>query len=670
MKRFYITLLIITIGFIRSNAQTFSDGFESYTPGSKLAASSTVWKTWTLPYTATEDVTIINTNAFNSNQSIFFTSTNGGPTDIILPFENVFNTGQFEIGMKLNVTSGKQGYFNLQKTSTPGQIWALDATFKADATLEITNNGSILLSVPYTQGTWFDFVLSVNLNNSEWQVKIDGNLVGTFQNTTYEIASMNLFAIGNSSFYVDDVNYTHTPYTAPQLNASLTILNIPNGLVGQSVKPTFTIRNLGIDAITSYKVDVLYNGSAYNQTITGLSIAGGNETQLTFDQSIILVAGSQPLTGHITLVNNTLDDDTSDNDKIIFVNPIQPATGKIVVAEEGTGTWCGWCPRGAVFMDNLTSAYGEHFAGIAVHNADPMTIAEYDTPLGASFSGYPSALIDRGNDIDPSAMEASFITRVQIAPKAVLLNGANYDAVNGTLSVSIKTTATQNFTGNYKIACVLTENHVKGTGNGWAQSNYYSGGSNGVMGGYELLPNPVPANLMIYNHVARAISPSFTGEANAFGTATTGNEFIHNFTFSIPAAWNIDSMHIIGLFISPNGQIDNASNSTVQQAITNGYLSGTNVGFADILFNETQQEARIYPNPTEGLSILELDIKVKSDVTISISRMDGVIVQQRTYQSINGIQQVPMQTDQLTPGSYVIQIAGSNLNKQLILIKK
>jgi hypothetical protein len=190
------------------------------------------------------------------------------------------------------------------------------------------------------------------------------------------------------------------------------------------------------------------------------------------------------------------------------------------------------------------------------------------------------------------------------------------------------------------------------------------------MGGYELLPNPVPANLMIYNHVARAISPSFTGEANAFGTATTGNEFIHNFTFSIPAAWNIDSMHIIGLFISPNGQIDNASNSTVQQAITNGYLSGTNVGFADILFNETQQEARIYPNPTEGLSILELDIKVKSDVTISISRMDGVIVQQRTYQSINGIQQVPMQTDQLTPGSYVIQIAGSNLNKQLILIKK
>jgi hypothetical protein len=321
-------------------------------------------------------------------------------------------------------------------------------------------------------------------------------------------------------------------------------------------------------------------------------------------------------------------------------------------------------------MDNLTSAYGEHFAGIAVHNADPMTIAEYDTPLGASFSGYPSALIDRGNDIDPSAMEASFITRVQIAPKAVLLNGANYDAVNGTLSVSIKTTATQNFTGNYKIACVLTENHVKGTGNGWAQSNYYSGGSNGVMGGYELLPNPVPANLMIYNHVARAISPSFTGEANAFGTATTGNEFIHNFTFSIPAAWNIDSMHIIGLFISPNGQIDNASNSTVQQAITNGYLSGTNVGFADILFNETQQEARIYPNPTEGLSILELDIKVKSDVTISISRMDGVIVQQRTYQSINGIQQVPMQTDQLTPGCYVIQIAGSNLNKQLILIKK
>ncbi len=667
-KILFASLFVITT--VHLNAQTFFDDFESYTVGSKLAASSPDWKTWTLPYTANEDVAIVNTNSSSGTNSIYFASNNGGPTDVVLPFASLYNTGTFEIGMKLNVTNAKQAYFNLQKTATAGQTWALDVTFKNNGTLELTNYGAMLFSTTYTQGVWFDFKLSINLNNSSWSVIIDGNTVGSFQNSTFQIASMNIYSIQNCSFYVDDVMYDYTPYTLPSLNASLAVLTMPNGLVGQSVKPTLTVRNLGQQTITSYKVDALYDGTTYSQTVTSLSLASGAETQLEMNQNITLVSGTQTLTCTIMQVNDSNDDDATDNMKSISITPILPATGKIVVGEEGTGTWCGWCPRGAVFMDLMESTYGDYFAGIAVHNDDPMTIAEYDTPLGANFSGYPSALVDRGSDIDPSAFENDFVTRVQVAPKAILINGAEYDANTNTLKVSIKTTAVLGFSGNYKIACVLTEDGVKGTGSGWSQSNYYSGGSNGVMGGYELLQNPVPAALMVYDHVARAISPSFSGQPNAFGTATVGNEFVHNFTFTIPATWKLDSMHIIGLFIDPTGKIDNASKSTYQQAVSNGFLPGIGVGDVDLIFEGNQSQIHLFPNPAVDISVLELDIVQPTDVTVSVLRMDGVLVQSRTYSSLSGFQKIPMQLYGLNSGCYIIQVTSADIQEQLMLIKQ
>src|SRR5690606_10342123 len=129
----------------------------------------------------------------------------------------------------------------------------------------------------------------------------------------------------------------------------------------------------------------------------------------------------------------------------------------------------------------------------------PMVNATYDTGIGSLIGGYPSALVDRGPDIDPSAMEADFLNNIVIAPDAYMTNGASYNSGTGEWSISVTTEFVNTLTGNYKVAVVVTEDHVTGTGSGWSQSNAYAGGSNGVMGGYELLPNPVPAATMIYD---------------------------------------------------------------------------------------------------------------------------------------------------------------------------
>ena len=59
------------------------------------------------------------------------------------------------------------------------------------------------------------------------------------------------------------------------------------------------------------------------------------------------------------------------------------------------------------------------------------------------------------------------------------------------------------------MAVVIVEDSVRGTASGYAQANYYSGGGNGPMGGYENLPSTIPASQMTYNHVARVLAGGF-----------------------------------------------------------------------------------------------------------------------------------------------------------------
>ena len=74
---------------------------------------------------------------------------------------------------------------------------------------------------------------------------------------------------------------------------------------------------------------------------------------------------------------------------------------------------------------------------------------------------------------------------------------------------------------------------------------------NGVMGGFETLGNPVPAAQMVYDHVARAIEPSFGGFANSFpATVNAGETHTVNGYFDIPAGWDENEIHIIGLLIA------------------------------------------------------------------------------------------------------------------------
>lgn len=662
-----------------SQAQTFSDDFESYTSGIALGPQSPDWRTWGGAGGGADDANVVTTDNHTTggSKSIYFSSTSstGGPQDVVLPFtpSAPLTTGQFSFTTWFKVPNTKTAYFNFQGNATMGNMYTLDCFMTSTGAVQIQNSGTVVASGTHPFGAWFELTITANLNTNLWELLINGVSQGTWSNANNQVWGIDYYpADAVASFWIDDVTYTVTPYTLPALNAAGNLVGVSNGLVGQTRNPDITVRNLGTGIINSFDLSVTQNGGApVVQNVTGLSLASLASTVVNITTPFTLVSGPNVFTATISNVNGAgADGDSSDDVISTTVTPVTPAAGKVVVAEEGTGTWCQWCPRGAVYMDMMNTKYSGYFAPIAVHNGDPMTVTAYDAAIGALIGGYPSALVDRLPEIDPSGLEGDFLSRIVVAPKAFVVNGANYNSTTRVLDVSVTSTVQATLTGNYKIACVITEDDVTGTSGSYAQSNAYAGGGSGPMGGYELLANPVPASQMVYDHVARFISPSFAGISNAPGTSTAvGNVFTWNFTFTLPAGYDDTQIHIIGLFIDPTGKIDNAGNTTIAEAVANGYVSGAGVGINDLAAAPDAQVS-IYPNPTANYSAVSLNLAKESGVQVAIYSVDGSLVGNKDYGKLNGGMTLPIDLTKYNAGMYFVNVTIDGTTSVLKLIKE
>ena len=78
-----------------------------------------------------------------------------------------------------------------------------------------------------------------------WQASADGVCFGVWMNSVNQVASLDLFPIENSSFYVDDVSFDHSTYTAPSLNATVSGFDLKGKIAGTFTYPVVTVANAG-----------------------------------------------------------------------------------------------------------------------------------------------------------------------------------------------------------------------------------------------------------------------------------------------------------------------------------------------------------------------------------------------------------------------------------------
>lgn len=650
-----------------ASAQIFSDNFDNYALGSFIGPQSTNWTTWSGSQGGAEDVATTNNQAASAPHAVYFSSTSasGGPQDVVLTFGQLYNSGIFTLSSDFYVNAGKGAYYNLQGAQAIGSLWALNVHMdEGELAIDDGSTPNLCLTT-YPEATWFNLKIEANLTLHVWKAYINNQLVGTWVNGINTIASADYFPLQNNQFFMDNVTFDHQPYTLLGLNAMVASLDMGGNIAGQNVSPVVSILNAGQNPLTSFDVNLAYNGQNYTQNITGVNIASIASYELSIP-NISLAAGLNNAVVTISNINGGNDDNANDNTLTQVVDPVVPAAGKIVVGEEATGTWCQWCPRGAVFMDLFANQYEGFWAGIAVHNGDPMVVADYDAGIGTLIGGYPSAVVDRLGDVDPSQMSSDFFTRLQTAPKGVLTNGATYDPSTRLLNISVSTEMLQATNGSYKVACALTEDGVTGTGAGYNQANAYAGGNNGVMGGYESLPSSVPASQMVYDHVARAIAPSFTGQTGVIAATTAvGNTYTANFSFTLPANWDETQMHIVGMLIDPQGKIDNAGYTTINEAIQNGFVTG----LQEISFTNLAQMLTVAPNPASDFANITLHIPTAAPVSVRVLDAKGGILQARQFGSLQGDFEIGLNTTNFAPGLYIIemQMNGERIQKKLII---
>ena len=259
------------------------------------------------------------------------------------------------------------------------------------------------------------------------------------------------------------------------------------------------------------------------------------------------------------------------------------------VIEEFTGTWCGWCPRGTVGMEKVHETYGDQVVQIAAHSSDPMAISAYSTIINTYAGGFPSSVIDRMYEADPSFSNLKKVLTValnRVAPAAIKLS-AQWDS-EAKKKVVFNTTTSFGYnddSGQYGIAFVLVEDGLKGTGSDWAQSNNYSGNGTGDMAWWGKQGSSVTG--VEYNHVAVAGWSLKNGVTNSVDSNIDANvEQKFTYTGNISSNTLIqdkDKLKAIALLIDKTtGRIVNAAQSDIVLATAIDEVQGSS--------SKTQQE--------------------------------------------------------------------------------
>ena len=224
-----------------------------------------------------------------------------------------------------------------------------------------------------------------------------------------------------------------------------------------------------------------------------------------------------------------------------------------VVAEELTGSWCGWCVRGIVALEETKKAHPEQFIAIAVHGNDFLESPEYTDYIAGLIgsSGYPNSVVNRDRNTAgaPEYIPVRFEQKAgaPIEGYVTLETGGEDGLYEATAKVALNSNGLD---GRYRMAYAIVENDVYEEGNSnYVQHNSYAGGANGEMGGYEDLPEYVPD--FHFQDVARGTIGDPSGiEGSLPLRMDAGREYVTTESFTLPeTVLNVDNVYIVAMLI-------------------------------------------------------------------------------------------------------------------------
>ena len=300
----------------------------------------------------------------------------------------------------------------------------------------------------------------------------------------------------------------------------------------------------------------------------GYSIDGGEETvgtfstvmgsnvekEFSFDCSAFNETGTHEVKLRLLSVDGGHDDYAGNDETVLKLNVVNSIPRQRMVVEEGTGTWCGYCPIGIIGLEKMYEKYPETFIGIAVHKSDRLSTSSYDA---LTYSGYPNCYVNRDLNY---AMKPAFETLEAVHNKMVTstpvmdvdVKADFTDASKKQISAKALTTFLAEHAGmNYRISFVLTENKITGY---QQANNYYGDPSMGIFG---TGGSYVSVDM---DHVAR-MNYGYNGVKGSIPAAVDeGETTTYEAVLDVPKVQSYDNLNLIALVIDAGtGLIENAA---------------------------------------------------------------------------------------------------------------
>lgn len=659
-----IFLFLFGAGFIMGQT-TFSDDFDSYAEGDFIG-TKTGWTTWSGTPGGADDAPVTSELSFSGSNSVKFESysATGGPADVILSMPYRLTSGSLIFKSQMYVVEGTAAYFNFQGGTAPGQSWSAETYFDDNGSVRVVSSGTERLTGRFPHGEWFEIEYRIDFDKNAWETIINGQCLGVFTNeaSLNSVGSLDFYptnsnAANNTSiYYLDDVYYEVSTdgLEEIELDASISEVSLKSkSLTGLESPIAGSIRNNGTAEITSFEIGFDGAGKQFTELFENVSIASGQTYEFTTGESFTYEEGTYALSIMIAGVNGSTDQKTCNDVRVYNATGVTPAPGKRVLAEEATGTWCQWCPRGDVFIRWMEESFDDYFIPIAVHQGDPMENGHiaYIRAAVPGFTGYPNMVVDRTGWFSfPTiqTVEDYFFNDIDDEVTGTFDIGAEWDGRD--LKVSTGLNVSSDSESGMSVDVILIENNVTGTTAAYNQSNAYAGGANGPMGGYENLPHPVPAADMVYGHVSRG---SFTDYTNVEldRNYISGDRHLANYTMNVPDTYDDDELYLVAILLNADGTVNNAMEVSLSDAIDNGFEMTTN--------NENiaaTNELNVFPNPAVNQTFVRLDLVEQANVQINVINSVGTVVASKDYGTMTGKFDFPVDLSNMVAGMYQIQI--------------
>lgn len=350
--------------------------------------------------------------------------------------------------------------------------------------------------------------------------------LGKYNGQTVWIAFVNT-STDCAFLYVDDVYIGQR--RALTVRPAMGTLCLP----GESIPLKVAVGTEDNKSIQGVSVQIEAEGKIYKKDCPELVINPGEESILDLEASISPLPGT-PV--HCKLSATTGKNVTEEEFDLAAFRQTR-------VVEEYTGTWCGFCVRGIVALDQMKTQHPDDFIGIAIHcggiDRDPMDSSNSAEDIPAwNFGGFPYAIMNRSKTFngDPENIPRWYD---DYGKQESLTAGLRSIASENDGEITINTDvwfAESNLSANWQLAYVIIENNVHCPDDfAYSQLNSYSGRTKDPMGGFEDLPEIIPPDQMWYQDVARWSFDSAKGVAASLPKSITAGVPVHSsYTFKMP----------------------------------------------------------------------------------------------------------------------------------------